>query len=65
MRILIQQRGTGLFFKQMNEWTDDLKEAAVFPSALAAFKFSRSHSLEETEIVFQNPNKKIHSVLDQ
>jgi hypothetical protein len=53
MKILIQNRSTHLFLKKGNQWTSNDEEADCFTSALAAFEFTRSHSLEDTIIVFK------------
>jgi hypothetical protein len=65
MRILIQQRTTGLFFKNSSEWTSDPEQAASFDSALKAFHFSQARALKDTEIVYQNRTRAIESILSR
>jgi hypothetical protein len=65
MKILIQHRVTGHFFKALGQWTSDIEEGRNFEGALVAFQFAELHQLANTEVVFKKPFCSVQSVLNR
>jgi hypothetical protein len=45
MRILLQQKETGLYFKDINSWTDDTLDAMDFMNSTEAMDFCKSNNI--------------------
>ena len=63
MRILLQQRETGLYFKDINCWTLDCLEAMDFLSSTAAIEFCAMNKLDTVQIVLKFEEEKFNIVL--
>jgi hypothetical protein len=57
MKVLLQNKLTGSFLKELNSWTDDPNEALQFKTSSSALNFSLRHCLSDIQIVlkFKNP----------
>ncbi|MDB6059193.1 MAG: hypothetical protein JWO95_3037 [Verrucomicrobiales bacterium] len=53
MKILLQHRGTKLFLGKLGDWTRSESDAALFATALAAFRYSEENYLGDTEVIFR------------
>jgi hypothetical protein len=63
MRILLQQRDTGLYYKDTDSWTSDSSEAADFVSSTAALEFCASNKLAGVHLVLKFDGEKYDIVL--
>lgn len=53
MRILLQQKETGLYFKDIDSWTRTSSEAMDFLSSTAAIDFCVSNKLKGVQLVLK------------
>jgi len=53
MRILVQRKDTGLYFKDIEAWTLDYKEAMDFVSSTSAIDFCMANKLENVHLVLK------------
>ncbi len=53
MRILLQQKETGLYFKDIESWTRNTSEAMDFLSSTAAIDFCVSNKLKGVQLVLK------------
>lgn len=51
MKTVLKDVKTGLLFRNMDEWTSNLEEAAAFRDTLTALKFCQRHNLDGAAIV--------------
>ena len=63
MRILLQQRDTGLYFEDIDSWTADAAEAMDFVSSTAALDFCAANHLDGVQIVLKFVGEKYDIVL--
>lgn len=63
MRILLQQKETGLYFKDIDSWTLESSEAMDFLSSTAAIDFCVSNKLPGVHIVLKFEEQKCDIVL--
>lgn len=57
MRILLQQKENGLYFKDIESWTRDPAEATDFPSSTAAIDFCAANRISKVHIVLKFPEQ--------
>jgi len=53
MRILLQQKQTGLYFKDVGSWVQTSAEAMDFVSSTAAIDFCLSNKLSDLQLVLR------------
>jgi hypothetical protein len=53
MRILLQQKDTGLYFKNIESWTRSTAEAMDFLSSTAAIDFCVTNKLKGVQLVLK------------
>ena len=53
MRILLQQKDTGLYFRDIASWTHSSQEAMDFVSSTAAMEFCAANKLTGVQIVLK------------
>jgi len=53
MRILLQQKETGLYFKDINSWTEDTLDAMDFLNSTEAMDFCKSNNLAGVQLVLK------------
>ena len=63
MRILLQQKETGLYFKDIESWTRTPPEAMDFLSSTAAIDFCVSNKLQGVQLVLKFEEEKYDIVL--
>lgn len=63
MRILLQQRDTGLYFKDFDSWAADPSEAVDFVSSTAALDFCAVNKLDAVQVVLKFEGEKYEIVL--
>jgi hypothetical protein len=63
MRILLQQKDTGLYFKDVDSWTRANLEAMDFVSSTAAIDFCTVNKLSEVQVVLKFDEQKYDIVL--
>lgn len=63
MRILLQQKDTGLYFQDIALWTRNCGEAMDFVSSTAAIEFCAANKLAGVHIVLQFQEEKCDIVL--
>ena len=51
MKTVLKDLKTGLLFRNMDQWTPNLEEAAGFRDTLAALKFSQRNNLAGVAVV--------------
>jgi hypothetical protein len=56
MKTVLKDLKTGLLFRNMDEWTSDLEEAAGFRDTLAALKFCQRHNLAGVAVIHAYAN---------
>jgi hypothetical protein len=56
MKRVVKDLKTGLFFKNMDEWTPFVDEAANFRDTRAALEFSEKNNLNGIAVVLNYPN---------
>ena len=57
MRVLIQNKKTGLFCCDPAGWTSDPEEARAFEHTLEAFRFCKEHQLGDVKIILKFGNE--------
>jgi hypothetical protein len=63
MRILLQQRDTGLYFKDIDQWVRHTNEAMDFVSSSAAIDFCVSNKLSGLQVVLKFEDQRYEIVL--
>ena len=63
MRILLQQKETGLYFKDMGSWAPQSSEAMDFVSSTAAIDFCVSNKLSSVQLVLKFDEQQYDIVL--
>ena len=63
MRILLQQKETGLYFKDIGAWSRGSAEAMDFVSSTAAIDFCVSNKLNDVQLVLKFEEEKYDIVL--
>jgi hypothetical protein len=63
MRILLQQKETGLYFKDVGSWTCDTGEAMDFVSSTAAIEFCLLNRLPDVQLVLKFEEQQYDIVL--
>jgi hypothetical protein len=63
MRILLQQRDTNLYFRDIDSWTADNAEAMDFVNSTAALDFCAANHLAGVQIVLKFDGEKYEIVL--
>ena len=63
MRILLQQKQTGLYFKDINAWDPDPTEAMDFLSSTAAIDFCVANKISHVQIVLKFDEQRYDIVL--
>jgi hypothetical protein len=53
MRILLQQKNTGLYFKRLGEWTVNAAEATDFLGSTKALAFCTANKLSDVQLVLK------------
>lgn len=57
MRILLQQKENGLYFKNIEGWTRDPSEAMDFLSSTAAIEFCAANRISKVHLVLKFPEE--------
>jgi hypothetical protein len=63
MRILVQQKETGLYFKDIGSWSRQSSEAMDFVSSTAAIDFCVTNKLNGVQLVLKFEEQKYDIVL--
>jgi hypothetical protein len=63
MRILLQQRDTGLYFGDINAWCADPSDAMDFVSSTKAIEFCSVNNLDAVQVVLKFEDEKYEIVL--
>jgi len=63
MRILLQQKETGLYFKEIDSWTRLSLEAMDFVSSTAAIDFCSANKISGVQLVLKFDEQKYDIVL--
>jgi hypothetical protein len=63
MRILLQQKETGLYFRDINAWTPKSQEAMDFVSSTAAIDFCVQNNLNDLQLVLKFEEEKYDIVM--
>jgi len=63
MRILLQQKETGLYFGDINSWCADPSDAMDFLSSTKAIEFCSVNELEAVQVVLKFEDEKYEIVL--
>jgi hypothetical protein len=63
MRILLQQKDTGLYFRDINSWCADAWDAMDFVSSTKALEFCAVNQLEAVQVVLKFEDEKYEIVL--
>lgn len=63
MRILLQHKQTGLYFKDIESWVRNSTEAMDFISSTAAIEFCVSNKLGEVQLVLKFEEQKYDIVM--
>jgi hypothetical protein len=63
MRILLQQRDTGLYFEDINSWCADASGAMDFVSSTKALEFCALNKLDSVQVVLKFEGEKYEIVL--
>ena len=63
MRILLQQKDTGLYFRDVDSWTGDVAEAMDFVDSTAAIEFCAAKHLAAVQVVLKFEGEKYEIVL--
>jgi hypothetical protein len=58
MRILLQQKETGLYFKDNGAWTHESSDSMDFISSTAALDFCATNKLSDVQLVFRFDGEK-------
>ncbi|HEX7860592.1 MAG TPA: hypothetical protein VF773_09720 [Verrucomicrobiae bacterium] len=63
MKTVLKDVKTGLLFRNMDEWTSNLEEAAAFRDTLTALKFCQRNNLDGAAIVHVFANGQVQRVV--
>jgi hypothetical protein len=63
MRILLQQKESGLYFKDVGSWTHASVEAMDFVSSTAAIDFCAANKLADVQLVLKFDEEKCDIVM--
>jgi hypothetical protein len=63
MRILLQQKETGLYFKDIGAWTPDAAEAMDFLSSTSAIDFCVLNKISHVQLVLKFEEQRYDIVL--
>ncbi|HVV74223.1 MAG TPA: hypothetical protein VHI52_22490 [Verrucomicrobiae bacterium] len=63
MRILLQQKETGFYFKDIGSWVRDTEQAMDFVSSTAAIEFCVTNKLPGVQMVLKFQDQKFDIVL--
>ena len=63
MRILVQQKENGLYFKDIEGWTRDQSEAMEFLSSTEAIDFCVANKLSDVQLVLRFDEEKTDIIL--
>lgn len=63
MRILLQQRDSGLYFRDIDSWIADASEAMDFVSSTQALQFCATNQLDAVQVVLKFEDEKYKIVL--
>lgn len=63
MRILLQRKDSGLYFKDVGSWTGDTAEAMDFVSSGKALEFCATNKLDMVQLVLKFEDEKYEIVL--
>ena len=63
MRILLQQKGTGLYFRDIGAWSRDSLEAMDFVSSTSAIDFCVANKLSDLQLVLKFDDQKCDIVM--
>ena len=63
MRILLQQKETGLYFKDIELWVHQSSEAMDFVSSTAAIEFCVANKLRSVQVVLKFDGQRFDIVL--
>jgi hypothetical protein len=63
MRILLQQKDTGLYFRDVGSWVPDSLEAMDFVSSTAAIDFCMANKIADVQIVLKFTEEKCAIVM--
>ncbi len=63
MRILLQQKSTGLYFADVNAWVRSSSQAMDFVSSSAAMEFCGLNKLSDVQVVLKFEEQKYDIVL--
>ncbi len=63
MRILLQHKDSGLYFKDVDSWTGDPGEAMDFVSSSTALEFCATNKLDLVQVVLKFEEEKYEIVL--
>ncbi len=63
MRIFVQQKETGLYFKDIESWTGDTSEAMDFLSSTSAIDFCVANRISEVQLVLKFDEEKCDIVM--
>ena len=63
MRILLQQKDTGLYFKDIGSWTHDKFDAMDFLSSTAAIDFCVANNIPDVQMVLKFEEQRFDIVL--
>jgi hypothetical protein len=63
MRILVQQKESGFYFKDVGAWVRDNSEAMDFVSSTAALEFCAANKLPGVQLVLKFHDQKVDIVL--
>lgn len=63
MRILLQHKGTGLYFKDIEDWSRQSAEAMDFVSSTAAIEFCVANKISNVQLVLKFDEQKYDIVL--
>jgi hypothetical protein len=63
MRILLQQKETGLYFKDIGAWANESSDAMDFLSSTSAIDFCVTNKLKDMQLVLKFEEQKYDIVL--
>jgi hypothetical protein len=63
MRILLQQKETGLYYSETGEWTPGSAEAMEFVNSSAAIDYCAGNHLSGVQLVLKFPEQKYEIVI--
>ncbi len=63
MRILLQRKDSGLYFKDVDSWTGDTAEAMDFVSSSTALEYCAVNKLDAVQVVLKFEDEKYEIVL--